>query len=192
MKKLLFIPLLFTLFINFSTAAVVTVDTKNSSNNAAGEFFGPVGGHTASPFYRFDDMGGGPGSGDWEYIHNAIVGGTITSASLDITSYDVDFAAGEVDTVSVWDYSAVAWVEIGDLAGTNNGFNTDSFDVLGFADDIAMGLRVAINIDAAGGGWAVSLTQSDLNVTAVPEPSTWLLMGLGLAGLVALRKKKAV
>jgi hypothetical protein len=31
-----------------------------------------------------------------------------------------------------------------------------------------------------------------VSVTAVPEPSTWLLMGLGLAGVVAVRRRTAV
>lgn len=45
-----------------------------------------------------------------------------------------------------------------------------------------------------GLGWpgtnAVAVwSQSDNDVTVIPEPSTWLLMGIGLAALVAFRKR---
>ena len=147
---------------------------------------------SSSPYYRGK-------SGDWGWTHNAI-GGTITTASLNISAYDVDFSQGERDEIFALD--GATWVSLGFLAGANNAFAFSNF-VLGanFFDDIATGLQVKMDIDTTGAGWFVSLAKSSLStdgsplpppVPGIPEPETYALMlaGLGVVGAMARRRQR--
>jgi hypothetical protein len=62
-----------------------------------------------------------------------------------------------------------------------------SFDVVA-AGTTSLAFADALFIDSALGTINVQITDGVL--TAVPEMSTWLYMGLGLAGLVALRRRQ--
>jgi hypothetical protein len=48
------------------------------------------------------------------------------------------------------------------------------------------------NLVSGGSGEAVNATFSSLSATTIPEPSTYALMGLGLAGLLIYRRRKVV
>jgi hypothetical protein len=58
----------------------------------------------------------------------------------------------------------------------------------GFSSNIAISSLV---ISAPGPSLYASIDNLTVGVTPVPEPSTWALMGLGLAGLLAARRRAA-
>lgn len=185
-----------------NASATLILDVQEYSNNTATEYFVDVDANkTNSPYYR-------GGSEDWGWVHNGIAG-TFTSIILDISAYDVD-APDENDDISVFD--GVSWVSLGSLAGNNNIWAFSQFDLSGFAwaeAQVNAGLQVKMDIDTAGTGWVVSLGKAVLTVddgsgnggggacvptpgipctTSVPEPSSLMILGLGLLGFQARRK----
>ncbi len=173
--------------------AVPVTDTRDASNAGPNTYFVPTDGQKfESPYYRWN-------GDDWGWTHGAI-GGTITSASLNISAFDVDASQGEVDKIFAMDDGS--WVELGSLAGNNDIWAFTNF-VLGanFFNDINAGLQVKMAIDTGDDGWAVTLAKSSLSVDGgtlpppvpgVPEPETYAMMLAGLAavGAIARRRRK--
>ncbi|KAF0232929.1 MAG: hypothetical protein FD177_2107 [Desulfovibrionaceae bacterium] len=182
------------LFSSVSMAAVT--DVKDFTGQPGTSYFvNDDANKYSSPYYRW-------AGDDWGWTHSAIAG-TITSAALNISAFDVDASSGEVDYIYAFDNGNA--VLLGPLSGGNDIWAFSNF-VLGanFYDDIATGLQVWIDIDSTSSGWAVTLAKSALSIdggtlpppapgptAATPEPGTLLLLGIGAAGVVWMRRRKA-
>ncbi len=192
MKKLFLSLFLLASFYAGNASAVAVVDVVDSPSY----FFAGPGQETDAPYYRWYDE-------DWSWQHNALASSYAT-AELKISAWDVDYDQGERDIISIYNVDTNLWEDLGALAGANDVFAFTTFDISAYASSIADGLQVRIDIDSTNTRdfWAVSLAKSVItldgaigpgpNPSAVPEPSTWLLMGLGLIGLVTLRKRAKV
>jgi len=193
MKKiiLLFIvAVMLTFTMNNKADAVNVADTIQSPT---GFFLDIDANKYAAPYYRGINE-------DWGWSHNAI-GTPFTTATLNISAWDVDKASGEIDNIYAWDDGVKTL--LGSLDGNDNAWAFTEF-TLGnnFFNDIAAGLQVYMEISVGAGeaGWLVTLAKSTLcldqcdkpnpNPGVVPEPSTYLLLGSGIAGLAFWRRRQ--
>lgn len=143
----------------------------------------------SAPYYRWQ-------SEDWGWTHNALVG-SITTASLNISAYDIDYSSGERDEVFAMDSGT--WKSLGFLTGSDGAWAFSTF-TLGndFYDDIQNGLQVKLDIDTTSDGWAVTVAKSSLSIDGgalpppppVPEPETYAMLLAGLGIIRAMTRKK--
>lgn len=147
-----------------------------------------------SPYYRWWDE-------DWGWTHNAI-GGSPTSATLNISAWDVDTGGIDPEVDNIYARDGGVWTLLGSLNGLDNSWGYTTFTLSAdFYDDIASGLQVKMDIDSTHtyDYWAVTLAKSALNIDGgqlpgpnpgnpIPEPGSMMLLGTGLLGMIGYGK----
>lgn len=174
---------------SFGQAFAATTDTIQAPTG----YFAPSDAQKYdSPYYRWV-------SEDWSWTHSAMAG-PITTATLNISAFDVDASAGEVDNIFAFDTATSSWSLLGSLAGANDIWSYSTFNLgSNWFDEINSGLQVKIAIDANQAGWAVTLSKSVLSIDGgdlpppnpVPVPAAAWLLGSGLLGLAGVARRKA-
>lgn len=137
----------------------------------------------------------GPGGRDTEFTYNGItnVGGTLALSAV--------FGNGVLGGLP--DYSYVSSFANNTISGGGQGyldvtggtwqtrFDTDAqLDPNGGAHDMFLKVTYGQTGASAAAGWTVDAS-GDAQVNALPEPASLALFGLGLAGIAALRRRKA-
>ncbi len=140
----------------------------------------------------FGDNGGVPLA---NFLHEVLVGNAVNRTAtanqvfgFDVFSYDVLFTSTPIVLNPLTTY----WLSIVNDTSNEN-------DVWVWASSSVVGGNAAFRVAGDGTPWltdqdgrdlAFSLTNDGLPNNPIPEPSTMLLLGTGLAGIVAWRARK--
>ena len=191
--------------LTYLTAAMLLCFTTGMANAAVDVAEAPTGFFVPSEAEQYDSPYYRTASQDWGWTHGAIAAG-FTSASLNISAYDVDTdgkgGASPPEVDNIYAFNGTSWELLGSLQGFGDVWEFTTFNLGSqFFDEITNGLQVRIDIDANNDGWQVTLAKSTLTTDgsnpgnpnpggAVPEPATWAMMigGLGLVGLQMRRR----
>jgi hypothetical protein len=111
----------------------------------------------------------------------------ISPSDADVSDFNPNFPSG-------WfDFSTRDTVNAFDSTGTNSfpgNTNVGTFDIDVILDNWVLGNQTAQTL-TEGVDYQVTLASGQYSITAIPIPSTILLLGGGLAALVGLRRRKS-
>ncbi|MDX6765218.1 MAG: PEP-CTERM sorting domain-containing protein [Candidatus Methylacidiphilales bacterium] len=134
--------------------------------------------------FEVNDATGAAGSttAGWDLLNAASLNITAGTGqfTIEIVSLDALQAAGLAQNFV--DTNSYQWLFV-DAAADITGFSADKFV---FSDSFLNSTTGTFSVTQGGIG---NLDKLYINYTAIPEPSTFALLGLGLAGLIALRRK---
>lgn len=171
----------------FGNASAVTV-----SGNFGTGGYGVIGFNTTGGVV---DMQFNSGYGDsWFSLFNGsgshIISNDDSSSSLN-SHLTQNLATGNYSLLVSYCCSAAGAMQDGTFSSTD-GFNTGSYYGIGSAITLS-GLQTFLDNypDVSGAAYNVTITNAQLGANNVPEPGSLALLGLGLAGLAAARRKQS-
>lgn len=134
-------------------------------------------------------------SGYVQWDDTALGGSNSNITDLSLTVFGITFSLSDVDTSAS---SIISGLTITNGAGALASMGTytiaffpDGFGGSAFDGDASLAFDSDGVFDFGGGGWDTFLAVS-WEPTSVPEPGTLALLGIGLLGMVASRRRKKV
>jgi hypothetical protein len=183
----------------FGLGGIATYGDRVAGSPQAGAAYGEGLGWTPGVVLNFDTLGKGPVS-QWSSGY-ASLAGALGHGNFDVP-FDLQFTPDAGLQVTLQGFDIATWlgasyqtrIRIWDDAGSLDAPNLLNFNALLAPGTVYRPL--AGPVTATG---TLHLSLSNLGSTGldnihftqapVPEPQSWLLMGLGLAGLLALRRR---
>jgi hypothetical protein len=177
---------------SFAATTVYTSSASFLSDVAAGSYTNTFDGLLSDPPTTFASGGfaytisspqGLYGSGDFLGVNQENEALTITFTSGNVKAVGANFFATDISDA----FQAVSMtITLSDSTVVSFAPTSFSGSYRGFISDLAI---TSLVISSSGESLYSGL--DNLTVGAVPEPTTWALMALGLAGIVAAGRRKA-
>ena len=113
-----------------------------------------------------------------------------------LLTFDPTVSTGSIVGEGSWTAPTVSYDSLFDPVSHNLTIGTLYFDTIYVGDDIlitvdASSAHGSFGFYDAGGGFTPDFVDASINVSAVPIPSTILLLGGGLVALVGLRRRRS-